>query len=120
MAQASTEPKPLLPALQPFYEAVIPLSWLVVRVAVGWNLVVHGYPKLLNGPSEAFLKAYADLGYTPPAFWFWISMAAAAAKNRVNSPRMSEIPPSVSITTAPTAAHTRSRASSSRSRCPNT
>ena len=73
MAQAETEPKPLLPFLQRFYDAVIPLSWLIVRVAVGWNLLVHGYPKLLNGPSEAFLKAYADLGYTPPAFWFWAS-----------------------------------------------
>jgi putative oxidoreductase len=73
MAQANTEPKSLLPALQPFYDAVIPLSWLVVRVAVGWNLLVHGYPKLLNGSSEAILKAFADLGYTPPAFWFWAS-----------------------------------------------
>ena len=44
MAQAETEPKPLLPFLQRFYEAVIPLSWLIVRVAVGWNLLVHGYP----------------------------------------------------------------------------
>jgi len=73
MAQANTEPKSLLPALQPFYEVMIPLSWLVVRVAVGWNLVVHGYPKLLNGSNEAILKAFGDLGYTPPAFWFWAS-----------------------------------------------
>jgi putative oxidoreductase len=73
MTQAKTEPKLFLPFLRPFYDNVIPLSWLVVRVAVGWNLLVHGYPKLLNGPSEAFLKAYADLGYTPPAFWFWAS-----------------------------------------------
>jgi len=73
LAQANTEPKLLLPALQPFYDAVVPLSWLVVRVAVGWNLVVHGYPKLLNGSNDAILKAFADLGYTPPALWFWAS-----------------------------------------------
>ena len=73
MAQANTEPRPLLPALQPFYEAVIPLSWLVVRIAVGWNLLVHGYPKLLNGSNDAILKAFADLGYNPPALWFWAS-----------------------------------------------
>jgi len=73
MAQAQTEPKLLLPVLQPFYDTVIPLSWLVVRVAVGWNLLVHGYPKFLNGPSEAALKAYADLGFTPPLYWFWAS-----------------------------------------------
>jgi len=56
-----------LPFLQRFYDAVIPLSWLIVRAAVGWNLLVHGYPKLSNGTSEAFLKAYADIGYTPTA-----------------------------------------------------
>ena len=42
MADAQTEPKLLLPFLRPFYDAVIPLSWLIVRVAVGWNLLVHG------------------------------------------------------------------------------
>src|SRR5262249_5719458 len=73
MAQIQTEPKLLLPVLQPFYDTVIPLSWLVVRFAVGWNLLVHGYPKFLNGSSEAALKAYANLGFTPPAFWFWAS-----------------------------------------------
>jgi putative oxidoreductase len=73
MAQAKTEPKPILPFLQSFYDAVIPLSWLVVRVAVGWNLVVHSYPKLLNGSNDAILKAFGDLGYNPPAFWFWAS-----------------------------------------------
>jgi len=73
MAQTQNEPKLFLPFLQPFYDAVVPLSWLVVRLAVGWNLLVHGYPKFLNGSSEAALKAYADLGFTPPAFWFWAS-----------------------------------------------
>jgi putative oxidoreductase len=73
MAQAQTEPKLLLPFLQPFYDAVAPLSWLIIRVAVGWNLLVHGYPKLLNGPGEAMLKGFADLGFTPPAVWFWAS-----------------------------------------------
>ena len=73
MAQTQTEPKLFLPFLQPFYDAVVPLSWLVVRLAVGWNLLVHGYPKFLNGSSEAALKAYADLGFTPPVFWFWAS-----------------------------------------------
>ena len=52
---------------------MIPLSWLIVRVAVGWNLLVHGYPKLLNGSNDAILRAFADLGYNPPAFWFWTS-----------------------------------------------
>jgi len=73
VAQTQSEPKLLLPFLQPFYDAVAPLSWLIIRVAVGWNLIVHGYPKLLNGSNDAILKAFADLGYNPPALWFWAS-----------------------------------------------
>lgn len=47
---ADAEPKPLLRFLQPFYDAVIPLSWPIVRVAVGWNLIVHGWGKIVRGP----------------------------------------------------------------------
>jgi putative oxidoreductase len=71
MADGHTEPKLLLPFLRPFYDAVIPLSWLIVRVAVGWNLLVHGWGKVMVGPTEAFLKGYADIGFYPPALWFW-------------------------------------------------
>ena len=73
MARAHTEPELLFPFLQPFYDAVIPLSWLVVRVAVGWNLLVHGDNKIMVGPTDAFVKAYTDLGFTPGAVWFWSS-----------------------------------------------
>jgi putative oxidoreductase len=73
MAQPQTEARLFFPALQPFYDAAIPLSWLVVRVAVGWNLLVHGWGKILAGPTDAFLKAFADLGYTPPVFFYWSS-----------------------------------------------
>jgi putative oxidoreductase len=71
MATTQAEPKLLLPFLQPFYDAVIPLSWLIVRVAVGWNLLVHGWGKIMIGPTPAFLKAFADLGFSPPEFFFW-------------------------------------------------
>lgn len=47
---ASTEPKPLLPFLQPFYAAVVPLSWPLVRFAVGLNLIIHGWGKIARGP----------------------------------------------------------------------
>jgi len=78
MAQAQTEPKLLLPFLQPFYDTVVPLSWLVVRLAVGWNLLVHGCNKIMIGPTDAFLKGFVDLGFTPPAFWFWTSTTIEA------------------------------------------
>jgi putative oxidoreductase len=68
-----TEPKPFIPSLQPFYEAVIPLSWLVVRVAVGWNLLVHGWGKITVGPTPGFVQGYVDMGFSPGELWFWIS-----------------------------------------------
>jgi putative oxidoreductase len=45
------EPKLLIPALQPFYDKVVPLSWLVVRFGVGWVLLVHGWGKVMRGPA---------------------------------------------------------------------
>jgi putative oxidoreductase len=73
MALAKTEPKLFLPFLQPFYDAAIPLSWLIIRVTVGWILLMHGYPKFMNGFTDGAAKAFADLGYNPPFFWFWAS-----------------------------------------------
>jgi putative oxidoreductase len=43
------EPRPLIPALEGFYKKAIPLSWLVVRVGVGWVLIVHGWGKVVRG-----------------------------------------------------------------------
>jgi putative oxidoreductase len=72
---AEAEPKLLLPFLQPFYDRVVPLSWLVVRVAVGWNLLVHGYGKITAGPTAAMLKGYTDIGFEPALLWFWSAVA---------------------------------------------
>lgn len=75
MAEANAEPKLLLPALHPFYEFVRPLSWLIVRIAVGWNLLMHGWGKITHLPlSDAAIKGYADLGFGLPAFWAYASM----------------------------------------------
>jgi len=41
MAEAEREPQPVLPVLKAFYDAVIPLAWPLVRIAVGWDLIVH-------------------------------------------------------------------------------
>jgi hypothetical protein len=46
MVETPAEPKLLLPLLRPFYDAAIPLSWLIIRCAVGWNLLVHGWGKI--------------------------------------------------------------------------
>ena len=75
MADTQAEPKLLLPALRPFYDAMAPLSWLIIRVAVGWNLLVHGWGKVTHlPPTDAMIKGFADMGMSPPAFWFWASL----------------------------------------------
>src|ERR1700745_2096744 len=70
MADAESESRPLLPFLKPFYDHVIPLSWLLIRLACGWNLAVHGWGKVTRGPS-AFVKGFADLGFEPALAWVW-------------------------------------------------
>ena len=52
MADGATEPKLLLPFLRPFYDAVLPWAWVLVRIGAGWNLIVHGWGKILRGPVE--------------------------------------------------------------------
>jgi len=74
MAGSNDEPKLLLAALKPFYDFVIPLSWFVVRAAAGWNLLVHSWGKITVGPTPGFLKAFVDIGFTPPAPWFWTAL----------------------------------------------
>ena len=74
MAGSNDEPKLLLAALKPFYDFVIPLSWFVVRAAAGWNLLVHSWGKTTVGPTPGFLKAFVDIGFTPPAPWFWTAL----------------------------------------------
>ena len=36
----------------------LPLSWLIIRVAVGWNLFVHGYSKIVIGPTPGFREGF--------------------------------------------------------------
>jgi putative oxidoreductase len=73
MADTHAESKLFFPALKPFYDAAIPLSWLIIRVAVGWNLFMHGYSKIMVGATPGFVKGYADMGFSPPETWFWLS-----------------------------------------------
>jgi len=46
------DPKPVLPFLAPFYRLVVPLAWPLIRIAVGWDLIVHGWGKVLRGPVQ--------------------------------------------------------------------
>jgi len=70
MSDASVEPRPLIPALEPFYAWVIPLAWPLVRVAVGWNLVVHAWGKLQRGMASV-LPGFSQLGFEPAWLFAW-------------------------------------------------
>jgi putative oxidoreductase len=64
MANVTHSPKLLIPALRPFYDAVEPLSWLIVRLATGGILAWHGWGKVLRG--SAMAPAFTQMGYTDP------------------------------------------------------
>lgn len=53
MSRAEQEPKLLLPILEPFYDRVIPLSWMLIRCTVGLILAVHGSAQIMR--VDAFL-----------------------------------------------------------------
>jgi putative oxidoreductase len=64
--ERSNEPRPLLPFLEPFYRAVVPLAWPLVRLGVGWNLAVHGWGKVLRGPAaQAVMLAHDGYDFGP-------------------------------------------------------
>src|SRR5215467_5254078 len=63
------EPKLLFPGLKSFYDVAVPLAWPIVRIAVGWNLVVHGW----GGPS-AYVRAFVEQGFDPALPWIWAAL----------------------------------------------
>jgi putative oxidoreductase len=73
MAETHAEPRLLLPFLKPFYDRVIPLSWLVVRIGCGWVLLVHGWGKVTRGPS-AYVKGFTEMGFDPALPWVWAGL----------------------------------------------
>jgi putative oxidoreductase len=66
METAGTRSRLLFPALRPFYEALEPLSWLLIRCAVGVTLAVHGWGKVSRGV-EGMAPAFIKMGYQDPA-----------------------------------------------------
>jgi putative oxidoreductase len=59
------EPQLYFPFLRSFYDAVTPLAWPIVRLAVGWNLAVHGWDKVMGGPS-ALVSEFTHFGFRAP------------------------------------------------------
>jgi putative oxidoreductase len=73
MADIQAEPRPLLPNLKSFYDFAIPLAWPVIRIACGWNLMIHGWGKVTRGPS-AYIKGFNDQGFDPALPWIWAAL----------------------------------------------
>ncbi len=69
--RASDEPKLFLPFLEPLYAGLAPLAWPIIRLGAGLTLAVHGWGKVA-GSSERFIKVFADMGFSSPAFLFWL------------------------------------------------
>lgn len=60
----------LFPGLRNFYAALEPLSWLLVRLACGGILMVHGWGKITRG-AEAMAPAFMKMGYDHPIPLIW-------------------------------------------------
>src|SRR5262245_58168005 len=67
------EPKLLFPRLESFYDVAIPLAWPIIRIAVGWNLLVHGWGKVTRGPS-AYIRPFMEQGFDPALPWVWAAL----------------------------------------------
>jgi putative oxidoreductase len=67
------EPKLLFPRLESFYDLAIPLAWPIIRIAVGWNLLVHGWGKVTRGPS-AYIRPFMEQGFDPALPWVWAAL----------------------------------------------
>jgi putative oxidoreductase len=61
----SAKPKLLIPQLRPFYDAVEPLSYLLVRLTAGLMIIPHGWPKLMAGLGPTAAAALGKRGIEP-------------------------------------------------------
>jgi putative oxidoreductase len=72
MAETNAEPKLLFPGLRSFYDAMLPLTWPLIRFAVGWNLAVHGWGKVMRG-TGAYAKGFSEAGFDSIG-WIWAAL----------------------------------------------
>lgn len=63
--EVGLDPAPLLSFLSGFYQFVIPASWLIVRLAVSWGLILRGWTKMMAGP-EKFAPGFIQMGFHDP------------------------------------------------------
>jgi putative oxidoreductase len=88
MSNTAPGPRLLLPFLEPLYRAAIPFSWLVIRVATGLDLAIHGWEKvarlpvifaaLTHGTTAALAPQFAPVHNIVLAFFEFVGGIAIA------------------------------------------
>ena len=59
----------LVPGMARLYEILAPLSYTLVRVALGVFLVPHGYVKLFQDDAVAASRNFVNFGWSYPLAW---------------------------------------------------
>jgi putative oxidoreductase len=59
------EPRPIIPALAPFYAWARDISYLIIRLTAGGMLLQHGINKLMNNSPANLAKGLAARGIEP-------------------------------------------------------
>ena len=74
MTTSTGEPRPIIPALAPFYDQARDRSWLLVRCTAGGFLLIHGIQKLTGNTVAGFAaNSLARRGIEPSlALAYWI------------------------------------------------
>ena len=79
---AAGEPRPIIPALAPFYAQTRELSYLVTRLTIGGMLLVHGITKLMYSTIAGFAaNSLARRGIEPAvplAYLVWFMETVGA------------------------------------------
>ena len=60
----------LLPGLRGFYDAMAPISWLLIRVVIGGILIQHAWVKVSLG-FAVMAPVFAKMGFEPGMLWTW-------------------------------------------------
>jgi putative oxidoreductase len=69
---AAVEPRPIIPALAPFYAFAREAFYPLIRATVGGTLLVHGIQKLMGPPISALAQSLAKSGIEPSLLFAYV------------------------------------------------
>jgi putative oxidoreductase len=68
------EPRLIIPALGPIYDAAAPYRFPLLRVVAGLMLLTHGWPKVMMGAQAVAANVLARRGIEPALFFAYVIM----------------------------------------------